>query len=734
MKLLPFLAGTALASHYRGGTYIFASKADGTTSIQQTQTWRDCMAGTSGCCRKHHEGTTTSTTATTRCDTGSCQSLSWPYIVGFASNGEMGGSNDYCYGSYEQSMPTPSGPYKMGWSSCCWVGLTGDNGRGVASSGEMQVHATINDPTNNSPVFTHPPLWRIMSGCDGQKIDLSPVDPDGDTVRCRWSNNNSEGGGATYNAAAWPSLSLDEENCIVHYTGSMDTTVTGVKGVAIMMEDRGADGQIRSSIPVQFLAAVWTPSTVSRGVALPFVYPDWFAEKSEHDDHVDNDHEDHDHGSNKKGGKKRGRRTTTPSYCNAVPVLVKPTPSDADVIEAGNGGSFEITLKAQSSGGSIKSYSFEKPALMTCTNPDSDGQCICSWTPTDADRQTRDHGFCFLATDTLGLTTERRCVTLRVDPPCLEGTESQGGTCVDIDECARGTDNCDGQNGECTNTNGSFSCACKNGYQGDGVTCTDENECATGNHNCNANAKCSNTIGSFTCSCHSGYQGDGVSCTDIDECAAGTDNCNDFATCTNTPGSFTCACFSGYRGDGVKKCEEIDECAEGIHTCDINADCDNTPGAYDCTCRIGWEGNGFSCVDIDECATGAHACHSDGTCTNTAGSYDCTCNDGFLGDGFLCTVPCATFYDTAKDGFLTNNTAFTTGTFDVTNLETFSTNPSQDGVSNWKPASSFNKKTSFVAVKPKCTLEGFTGKNFGGSKIGEWQGNFSNLDQLYLRW
>ena len=848
MKLLPLLAGSALASHYRGGTFIFTSKADGTTSIQQTQTWRDCNAGTNGCCRKHHEGTTAAARVTTQCNAGNCQSMNWPYVVGFASNGEMGGTNDYCYGSYEQSMPTPSGPYKMGWSDCCWVRLTGDDGRGVSSSGYMQVHATINDPTNNSPVFTHPPLWRIMSGCDGQKIDLSPVDPDGDTVRCRWSKEFSEGGAATYNAAIWPSLSLDEENCIVTYTGSMDSTHTGVKGVGIIMEDRDADGQIRSSIPVQFLAAVWTPSTVSRGVALPFVYPDWFAEKSEHDDHEDHVLGDHDHESNKKSGKKRGRRTTTPSYCTAVPVLVEPTPSDADVIEAGNGGSFEIALKAQSSGGSIKSYSFEKPALMTCTDPDSDGQCICSWTPTDADKQTRDHGFCFLATDSFGLTTKRRCVTLRVDPPCLEGTEAQGGTCVDIDECARGTDNCDGQNGECTNTNGSFSCACKNGYQGDGVTCADEDECATRNHNCNANAKCSNTvgsftcschsgyegdgvncndidecasgnhncnangkcsntpgsftcaclsgyrgdgvtcseinecnegshnchhvaecsntpgsftcacndgyrgngvscndinectagtdncnanakcsntIGSFTCSCHSGYQGDGVNCNDIDECAAGTDNCNNFATCTNTPGSFTCACFSGYRGDGVKKCEEIDECAEGIHTCDINADCDNTPGAYDCTCHIGWEGNGFSCVDIDECATGAHACHSDGTCTNTAGSYDCTCNDGFLGDGFLCTVPCATFYDTAKDGFLTNNTAFTTGTFDVTNLETFSTNPSQDGVSNWKPASSFNKKTSFVAVKPKCTLEGFTGKNFGGSKIGQWQGNFS---------
>ena len=136
------------------------------------------------------------------------------------------------------------------------------------------------------------------------------------------------------------------------------------------------------------------------------------------------------------------------------------------------------------------------------------------------------------------------------------------------------------------------------------------------------------------------------------------------------------------------------------------------------------QGDGHGCQDIDECATGTHACDSFGTCTNTAGSYDCSCNDGYLGDGFLCTIPCATFYDTAKDGYMTNTSAFTTGAFDVTNLEIFSTNPSQDGVSNWKLSKSFNNKASFVAVKEKCTLEGYTGMNFGGKKLDQWNGKF----------
>ena len=42
---------------------------------------------------------------------------------------------------------------------------------------------------------------------------------------------------------------------------------------------------------------------------------------------------------------------------------------------------------------------------------------------------------------------------------------------------------------------------------------SDINECILGTHNCHANAACSNTDGSFTCACNSGYTGNGVTCT-----------------------------------------------------------------------------------------------------------------------------------------------------------------------------------------------------------------------------
>ena len=42
---------------------------------------------------------------------------------------------------------------------------------------------------------------------------------------------------------------------------------------------------------------------------------------------------------------------------------------------------------------------------------------------------------------------------------------------LDLDECTEGPNTCD-MNADCTNTEGSYSCACKAGYWGDGRTCT----------------------------------------------------------------------------------------------------------------------------------------------------------------------------------------------------------------------------------------------------------------------
>ena len=43
----------------------------------------------------------------------------------------------------------------------------------------------------------------------------------------------------------------------------------------------------------------------------------------------------------------------------------------------------------------------------------------------------------------------------------------------DVDECTANTHNCD-SNAACTNSDGSYACACNTGYEGDGIICEGE--------------------------------------------------------------------------------------------------------------------------------------------------------------------------------------------------------------------------------------------------------------------
>ena len=50
---------------------------------------------------------------------------------------------------------------------------------------------------------------------------------------------------------------------------------------------------------------------------------------------------------------------------------------------------------------------------------------------------------------------------------------------------------------------------------------SDIDECTTGTHDCDPTpfeANCSNTVGSFTCACNTGYTGDGKTCTGLLKC------------------------------------------------------------------------------------------------------------------------------------------------------------------------------------------------------------------------
>ena len=79
-----------------------------------------------------------------------------------------------------------------------------------------------------------------------------------------------------------------------------------------------------------------------------------------------------------------------------------------------------------------------------------------------------------------------------------------------------------------------------------GIPCVDEDECADGTHQCEHN--CTNTMGFYNCSCREGFNlTNRFKCNDIDECYNETlCDATKGLRCNNTIGSFECICFQDY--------------------------------------------------------------------------------------------------------------------------------------------------------------------------------------------
>ena len=296
---------------------------------------------------------------------------------------------------------------------------------------------------------------------------------------------------------------------------------------------------------------------------------------------------------------------------------------------------------------------------------------------------------------------------MKYDCSCLPGYElnDDSTVCVDINEC-----NVDGScplNAACTNSDGSFQCACLNGFELINGNCDDIDECQPDIRTCHSTATCVNTPGSHTCTCdHFGdpetdigcydeeiclylgsmcdndpisvcvdspsgpecacpsstfanyetiFNDDGtVTCEDIDECLNPNQCPEQNTRCVNTPGHFGCPCVPGtdYAFDYLTfsfSCQDIDECVLLAACSDVaNSDCQNTHGSYNCNCHQGWTKVGDVCEDVDECL-GENSCPIYSICTNLIGSYDCNCEVGYeaVGDneGLLECFPCAEGFD-----------------------------------------------------------------------------------------
>jgi hypothetical protein len=214
----------------------------------------------------------------------------------------------------------------------------------------------------------------------------------------------------------------------------------------------------------------------------------------------------------------------------------------------------------------------------------------------------------------------------------------------DDNECEIGPSrhNCDLISATCTNTDGSYTCACNEGWTGTGITCIDADDCEFSP--CANGGTCSD-IGTlmFDCVCVPGWRGPKCE-DDWNECTMGVHACHNDASCINNDGSYTCKCDPGYSGDGFGVCDDVDDCflykaddpniITTVSVC-VHGTCEDRGANYFvCTCDVGYTDSNCD-RDTNECnlINGDNKCNVNAECVNTDGSYQCVCNTGYTGEG-----------------------------------------------------------------------------------------------------
>uniref|UniRef100_A0A672FQJ0 Adhesion G protein-coupled receptor E8 n=1 Tax=Salarias fasciatus TaxID=181472 RepID=A0A672FQJ0_SALFA len=152
---------------------------------------------------------------------------------------------------------------------------------------------------------------------------------------------------------------------------------------------------------------------------------------------------------------------------------------------------------------------------------------------------------------------------------------------------------------------------------------------------CGPDSVCTNTPGTYSCACEVGYVlmnpnedfSESNICIDVDECAENATLCGPNSNCENLDGSFLCICFPGFReskqgviASATNPCTGAQLCLEYILVIlQLSAVC-GWHVSQKCVCV---------CVYIDECSEDPDVCGKKSVCTNAESTFYCSCTDGF---------------------------------------------------------------------------------------------------------